>query len=63
MSVKLGSINNKDYYIRASVTNFRFSASSSLGFLHLPSEFNSGVCDTSQPVRFEENQSSVMLII
>ena len=26
--------------------------SSSLGFLHLPSKYNSGFCDTSQPVRF-----------
>ena len=31
--------------------------SSSLGFLHLPSKYNSGFCDTSQPVRFA-NQSS-----
>ena len=28
------------------------SSSSSLGFLHLPSKYNSGFCDTSQPVRF-----------
>jgi len=36
--------------------------SSSLGFLHLPSKYNSGFCDTSQPVRYMEDHTSSCLV-